>query len=108
MRGCKQECLQPRAFVKTSEKRRELPLRTIDNRISALYICFIVAIHGGKTGENTTGCFIPGDSFEPNKKKSNYVINNNQKKEELFRFFDNYGHNGIKINVGPDLEDWYK
>lgn len=83
-------------------------MRTIDNRISTLYICFIVAIHGGKTGENTTGCFIPGDSFEPNKKKSNYVINNNQKKEELFRFFDNYGHNGIKINVGPDLEDWYK
>ena len=67
-----------------------------------------IAIHGGKTGENTTGCFIPGDSFEPNKEKSNYVINNNQKKEELFRFFDNYGHNGIKINVGPDLEDWYK
>ena len=84
------------------------PLRTIDNRISALYICLKVAIHGGKTGENTTGCFIPGDSFEPNKKKNNYVINNNQKKEELFRFFDNYGHNGIKINVGPDLEDWYK
>ena len=42
------------------------------------------------------------------RKKNNYVINNNQKKEELFRFFDNYGHNGIKINVGPDLEDWYK
>ena len=41
-------------------------------------------------------------------RKNNYVINNNQKKEELFRFFDNYGHNGIKINVGPDLEDWYK
>ena len=28
-----------------------------------------IAIHGGKTGENTTGYFIPGDSFEPNKKK---------------------------------------
>ena len=67
-----------------------------------------IAIHGGKTGKNTTGCFIPGDSFEPNKEKSDYIINNNQKKEELFRFFNDYGHNGIKINVGPDLEDWYK
>ena len=32
------------AFVKTSEKRREFPLRTIDNRLPVLFICFIVAI----------------------------------------------------------------
>lgn len=67
-----------------------------------------IAIHGGRDGRNTTGCFIHGDSINPNKEKTDYFICDGGKKEELFRFFDNYGHNGIKINVGPDLEDWYK
>ena len=104
--------------IPQNEMKKRIAIRNgiKENNIALKYDWYIdnppgrsgIAIHGGKTGENTTGCFIPGDSFEPNKKKSNYVINNNQKKEELFRFFDNYGHNGIKINVGPDLEEWYK
>ena len=60
-----------------------------------------IAIHGGRTGEHTTGCFIPGDSFEFDEKNQDYVINNKEKKQKLFVFFNNYGRNGIKINVGP-------
>ncbi len=60
-----------------------------------------IAIHGGRTGEHTTGCFIPGDSFEFDEKNQDYVINNKEKKQKLFDFFNNYGRNGIKINVGP-------
>lgn len=67
-----------------------------------------IAIHGGKSGENTTGCFIPGDSISPNKEKTDYFISDGGKKEELFMFFNNYGQNGIKINVGPNLGNWYK
>ena len=50
-----------------------------------------IAIHGGRNGENT-----------------DYFISDNGKKNELFRFFNNYGQDGIKINVGPDFEDLYK
>lgn len=60
-------------------------------------------MHGGKSGKNTTGCFIPGDSFELNEQNGDYIINDNNKKEELFNFFKTYGQNGIKINVGPDV-----
>ena len=67
-----------------------------------------IAIHGGRNGENTTGCFIPGDSIGPNKEKTDYFISDNGKKDELFRFFNNYGQDGIRINVGPDFEDLYK
>ena len=67
-----------------------------------------IAIHGGRNGENTTGCFIPGDSISPNKGNTDYFISDNGKKNELFRFFNNYGQDGIKINVGPDFEDLYK
>ena len=67
-----------------------------------------IAIHGGRNGGNTTGCFIPGDSISANKEKTDYFISDNGKKDELFRFFDNYGQNGIKINVEPHFEDLYK
>ena len=67
-----------------------------------------IAIHGGRNGENTAGCFIPGDSIGPNKEKTDYFISDNGKKDELFRFFNNYGQDGIRINVGPDFEDLYK
>ena len=62
-----------------------------------------IAVHGGKSGKNTTGCFIPGDSFELNEQNDDYIINDNNKKKELFNFFKTYGQNGIKINVGPDV-----
>lgn len=67
-----------------------------------------IAIHGGRTGEHTTGCFIPGDSFEFDTQKQDYIINNVEKKQKLFDFFNNYGRNGIVINVGPHFEDLYK
>lgn len=64
-----------------------------------------IAIHGGKSGKNTTGCFIPGGSFESNKQKNDYIINDDEKKEELFKFFNTYGQYGIKINVGPEVSE---
>ena len=67
-----------------------------------------IAIHGGKSGENTTGCFIPGKSFEFNEQELDYRINSVEKKRELFKFIENYGGNGIKINVGPHFEYLYK
>ena len=67
-----------------------------------------IAIHGGRTGEHTTGCFIPGDSFEFDTQKQDYIINNVEKKQKLFDFFNNYGRNGIVINVGPHFKDLYK
>ena len=67
-----------------------------------------IAIHGGKSGENTTGCFIPGNSFEFNEQELDYRINSVEKKRELFKFIENYGENGIKINVGPHFEYLYK
>lgn len=67
-----------------------------------------IAIHGGRTGEHTTGCFIPGDSFEFDTQKQDYIINNKEKKQNLFDFFSNYGRNGIIINVGPHFKDLYK
>ena len=67
-----------------------------------------VAIHGGKTWENTEGCFIPGDTIELSADGKNYDIYDRGKKKELFDFFEKYGHNGIKINVGPHFEEFYK
>lgn len=60
-----------------------------------------IAIHGGKTGENTLGCFLPGDTVEYNNQTKSYEIKKSPiKKDALFDFFDKYGRNGIKINVG--------
>ena len=67
-----------------------------------------IAIHGGKDGESTTGCFIPGNSFSFDEQMSDYTINDVGKRAELFNFCDKYGHNGIKINVGPHFEELYK
>ena len=61
-----------------------------------------IAIHGGKNGNNTTGCLIPGSSFNTykNEKGDSLTINDAyNKKEELFRFFRRYGNDGIKINI---------
>ena len=67
-----------------------------------------IAIHGGKTWENTEGCFIPGDTIELSADGKNYEIYDRGKKKELFDFFEKYGQAGIKINVGPHFEELYK
>lgn len=60
-----------------------------------------IAIHGGVSGDNTEGCLIPGEVFYFDKKVNEYKIKGSKnKKEELFKFFNNYGQNGIIINVG--------
>ena len=61
-----------------------------------------IAIHAGNYGKDTEGCFLPGESFSYNKMTETYNVWNSKKKtKELFDFFDNYGHNGIKINITP-------
>ena len=67
-----------------------------------------IAIHGGKTWEDTEGCFIPGDTIELSADGKNYEIYDRGKKKELFDFFEKYGQAGIKINVGPHFEELYK
>ena len=60
-----------------------------------------IAIHGGKNGDHTSGCLLPGDTLEYNEQAKDYTINNSQsKKNELFNFFKQYGENRIKINIG--------
>lgn len=60
-----------------------------------------IAIHSGETGEHTSGCFLPGDTIEYNERTQSYTVKNSSKKrDKLFNFFDKYGNNGIKINVG--------
>ncbi len=60
-----------------------------------------IAIHGGRNGDNTSGCLLPGDTLEYKEDIQDYTIKNSTlKKNELFNFFDQYGKQGIKINIG--------
>ena len=60
-----------------------------------------IAIHGGVNGDHTSGCLLPGDTLEYNEQQQTYTIkNSSEKKNQLFRFFESYGKNGIKINIG--------
>ena len=60
-----------------------------------------IAIHGGRNGDNTSGCLLPGDTLEYKEDIQDYTIKNSTlKKNELFNFFNQYGKQGIKINIG--------
>ncbi len=60
-----------------------------------------IAIHGGKNGDHTSGCLLPGDTLEYKEDIQDYTIKNSTlKRDELFNFFKQYGKNGIKINIG--------
>ena len=60
-----------------------------------------IAIHGGRNGDDTLGCLLPGDTLEYKEDAQDYTIKNSTlKKNELFNFFKQYGRNGIKINIG--------
>lgn len=65
-----------------------------------------IAIHIGNYGKDTEGCFLPGNKVDYNAKTNKYSVSNSTKKtEELFDFFNTYGQNGIKINIGPDVTE---
>ena len=62
-----------------------------------------IAIHAGNYGKDTEGCFLPGENYSYDKETETYNVWESKKKaKELFDFFDNYGHNGIKINVDSE------
>ena len=62
-----------------------------------------IAIHTGNYGKDTEGCFLPGENYSYDKETGTYHVWNSKKKaKELFDFFDNYGLNGIKINVDSE------
>lgn len=62
-----------------------------------------IAIHTGNHGKDTKGCFLPGENYSYDKTAETYnVWNSTKKTKELFDFFDNYGQNGIKINVNSE------
>lgn len=60
-----------------------------------------IAIHGGTDGTDTSGCLLPAEDFTYDKKNDRYyTVGSGKKKNELFGFFNRYGKNGIKINIG--------
>ena len=62
-----------------------------------------IAIHTGNYGKDTEGCFLPGENYSYDNATDTYNVWNSKKKaKELFDFFDNYGQNGIKINVDSE------
>ena len=68
-----------------------------------------IAIHTGNYGKDTEGCLLPGESYSYDKMTETYNVWNSKKKtKELFNFFDNYGQNGIKINITPEVRGSYK
>ena len=60
-----------------------------------------IAIHGGNNGSHTSGCLLPAEKFTQDSNSDNYTtVGTQKKKKELFDFFNRYGKNGIKINIG--------
>ena len=59
-----------------------------------------IAIHSGVNGEHTLGCLLPGDTLEYNDKQGYIIKNSPTTRDKLFKFFNNYGKKGIKINIG--------
>ena len=60
-----------------------------------------IAIHGGVDSTDTSGCLLPAEKFIHDSNSDNYTTTGTQKKKkELFDFFNTYGKNGIKINIG--------
>ena len=60
-----------------------------------------IAIHGGVDSTDTSGCLLPAEKFIHDSNSDNYTtIGTQKKKKELFDFFNRYGKNGIKINIG--------
>ena len=59
-----------------------------------------IAIHGGKNGDHTSGCLLPGDTLKYDEEAQNYTIKDyTSRKDALFNFFKQYGKDGIKINI---------
>lgn len=59
-----------------------------------------IAIHGGKNGDHTSGCLLPGDTLKYDEVAQDYTIKDyTSRKDALFNFFKQYGKDGIKINI---------
>lgn len=59
-----------------------------------------IAIHGGKNGDHTSGCLLPGDTLKYDEEAQDYTIKDyTSRKNALFNFFKQYGKDGIKINI---------
>ena len=59
-----------------------------------------IAIHGGKNGDHTSGCLLPGDTLKYDEEAQDYIIKDyTSRKDALFNFFKQYGKDGIKINI---------
>ena len=60
-----------------------------------------IAIHGGVDNKDTSGCLLPAEKFTYDSNSDNYTtVGTQKKKKELFEYFNRYGKNGIKINIG--------
>lgn len=59
-----------------------------------------IKIHNGKTGEHTSGCFLPGVSGARNSSTGEYeVYDSRTKLSELTNFLNQYGKGGITMSV---------
>ncbi len=99
---------------KENEKRKKNKEPQIEGLKYEWYIdtppgrCF-VAFHKGNRWNDTTGCLLPGETYSYDDSTDTYnVLTSTKKTNELFNFFNQYGENGIKINIGPHFEGLYK
>ena len=61
-----------------------------------------ILIHPGNTGENTTGCLLPGTNYNYNEENNEYTVSDSTSKfRELRNMFRQFGNNNIKIYVRP-------
>lgn len=61
-----------------------------------------ILIHPGNTGIDTTGCLMPGTSYNYNEEDDEYSVSDSTNKfKELRSMFRQFGNNNIKIYVRP-------
>jgi natural product precursor len=58
-----------------------------------------IQIHPGNTGDDTTGCFLPGASYYELSSGDYGVSNSIITRDNLYAAFDSYGRDGIIMNI---------
>lgn len=100
-----QKEMKKRISEKTKQREENIALR-YDWYIDEVPGRSGIAIHIGNYGKDTEGCFLPGDKVNYDSITNKCSVSNSiVKTKELFGFFDKYGQNGIKINIGPEVSE---
>ena len=100
-----QKEMKKRISEKTKQREENIALR-YDWYIDEVPGRSGIAIHIGNYGKDTEGCFLPGNKVNYDSITNKCSVSNSTvKTKELFGFFDKYGQNGIKINIGPEVSE---